>query len=76
VRPLYPPDLEALHQIYLDRSRRAVAAADAYRLTRPHRSRRGLGPWLRSLPRLVPRGRPIAAPPPVAEPPTPRLRSV
>jgi hypothetical protein len=73
---MYPPDLDAFHQIYLDRSRQAVAAADAHRLTRPHRPRRGLGPWLSSVTGLARRGRAVSAVSPIAEPPTPRLRSV
>jgi hypothetical protein len=28
---MYPPNLDALHQIYLDRSQRAIADAEAHR---------------------------------------------
>jgi hypothetical protein len=28
---MYPPNLDALHQVYLDRSQRAMAAAEAHR---------------------------------------------
>jgi hypothetical protein len=73
---MYPPNLDAFHQIYLDRSQRAVAAADAHRQARPHRPRRGVGPWLSFLLGLVPSRRATSGPPPVTEVPAPRLRSV
>lgn len=35
---MYPPNLDALHEIYLDRSQRAIADAEAHRHTaRPRR---------------------------------------
>jgi hypothetical protein len=72
---MYPPNLDAFHQIHLDRSHRAIAAADAHRQARPHRPRRGLGPWWRLLAGFVP-SRPAApGPPPGGEVPTHRLRS-
>jgi hypothetical protein len=37
---MYPPNLDAFHQIYLDRSQRAIAAAEAHRqVDRTHRDR-------------------------------------
>jgi hypothetical protein len=30
-KPMYPPNLDAFHQIYLDRSQRAIADAEAHR---------------------------------------------
>jgi hypothetical protein len=34
---MYPADLDAFHEIYLDRSKRAIAAAEARRHTRSAR---------------------------------------
>ena len=41
---MYPPNLDAFHQIYLDRSQRAVAAAEAHR----HATRTGRRHHVRS----------------------------
>jgi hypothetical protein len=44
---MYPPNLDAFHQIYLDRSQRAIVAAEAHRRAdrsaRGHHARSGLG---------------------------------
>jgi hypothetical protein len=73
---MYPPNLDAFHQIYLDRSQRAVAAADAHRQARPRGPHRGIGPWLSFATGLVRRHRSAPAAPPVTQLPPPRLRSV
>jgi hypothetical protein len=36
---MYPPNLDALHEIYLDRSQRAIADAEAHRHTARTRRR-------------------------------------
>jgi hypothetical protein len=57
---MYPPNLDAFHQIYLDRSQRAAAAAEAHRQAdrsaRRHHARSSLGGLARRLARLS--GRP------------------
>jgi hypothetical protein len=50
---MYPPNLDAFHQIYLDRSQRAIAAAEAHRhaarTRRPRHVRSRLGRAARRL---------------------------
>jgi hypothetical protein len=72
---MYPPNLDAFHQIHLDRRHRAIVAADAHRQARPHRPRRGLGPWVRRLAGRPPRPAALG-PPPTTPAATPQLRPV
>jgi hypothetical protein len=71
---MYPPNLDAFHQLHLDRHRRAIAAADAHRQARQHRPRRGLAPWVRRLAGFPTRPATLG-PPPATPTAAPRLRS-
>jgi hypothetical protein len=63
---MYPPNLDAFHQIHLDRSQRAIAAAEAHRRAdrsaRRHQARSSLGRLARRL--AVLRGRASVEPRP------------